>query len=101
MNIKLKRKLYTRGEKQALREIFRATKGFREFPKTGNPKDVLRFQKFIRDLNAFRITSDKKVIDRENAKTLLQNAGLTKSASEVDHIIDKYTNKRALVRLKN
>lgn len=97
--MKLKRKLYTRGEKLALKELYKATKGFKELPRTGNPKDVLRLQKLATDLKKLAV-GDSKKFDRENARKLLESANLPLSAKEVDHVIDKYTNKRALARLR-
>ena len=97
--MKLKRKLYTRGEKLALKELYKATKGFKELPRTGNPKDVLRLQKLATDLKKLAV-GDSKKFDRENARKLLESANLPLSAKEVDHVIDKYTDKRALARLR-
>lgn len=95
----VKRKLFTRGEKQALAELYKATKGFKELPRTGNPRDVLRLQKLATDLKKLSVGNSKN-FDRENAKKLLESANLPLSAKEVDHVIDKYTNKRALARLR-
>jgi len=96
--MKLKRKLYTRGEKQALLELYKATRGFKKLPKGSSPRDVLRFNKLATDIKRVSM-GDVKGFDRENAKKLLESANLPLSAKEVDHVIDKYTNKRALVRL--
>lgn len=96
--MKLKRKLYTRGEKQAFLELYKATRGFKKLPKGSSPRDVLRFNKLATDIKRLSM-GDIKGFDRENAKKLLESANLPLSAKEVDHVIDKYTNKRALVRL--
>lgn len=89
---------YTRAEKQAFLELYKATGGLRHLPKGSSPRDVHRFNKFATDLKKMSL-GDYKGFDRENAKQLLENTGLHKSASQVDKMIDKYTNKRALARL--
>lgn len=99
MILKRKLKLFTRGEKQALAELYKVTKGFKELPRTGNPRDVLRLQKLATDLKKLSVGNSKN-FDRENAKKLLESANLPLSTKEVDHVIDKYTNKRALARLR-
>lgn len=96
--MKLKRKLYTRGEKQAFLELYKATRGFKQLPKGSSPRDVIRFNKLATDIKKLSM-GDVKGFDRENAKTLLNNVGMPKSAAQVDKLIDKYSNKRALVRL--
>lgn len=89
---------FTRAEKQAFRELYKRTNGFRNLPTSSNPRDVFRFQRLTDDL--IDLSQGKvKNLDRENAKTLLKNLGLDKSAGQVDKVIDKYTNKRALARL--
>lgn len=89
---------FTRAEKQAFKELYKKTNGFRNLPTSSNPRDVFRFQKLTDDL--IDLSQGKvKDLDRENAKTLLKNLGMDKSASQVDKVLDKYTNKRALARL--
>lgn len=94
----LKQKLYTRGEKEALKQLYKKTNGFRDITKlwNGNPRDVVRFNKFASDFRNVYNTGNKKAFDRENAKELLKNLGLDKGAKEVDHVLDKYTNKKSL-----
>ena len=92
-------KRFTRGEKEAFKEIYKATGGFRHLPQGGGARDVLRFNKFATDLRQLA-EGNSKAFDRENAKGLLNNVGLTKSAGQVDKLVDKYTNKRALARLR-
>lgn len=96
----LKQKLYTRGEKEALKQLYKKTNGFRDITKlwNGNPRDVVRFNKFASDFRNVYNTGNKKAFDRENAKELLKSLGLDKGAKEVDHVLDKYTNKRAWAR---
>lgn len=96
--MKLKRKLYTRGEKQAFLELYKATRGFKQLPKGSSSRDVIRFNKLATDIKKLSM-GDVKGFDRENAKILLNNIGMPKSASQVDRLINKYSNKRALVRL--
>lgn len=93
----LRRKLFTRGQQQAFRQLYRLSRGL---PKTSNPRDVLRLKKVSNDFQRFS-RGDVKEIDIKNAKTLLTNAGYTKAAEELEGMVSKYTNKRALVRLKN
>lgn len=96
--MKLRRKLFTIGEKRAFLELYKATRGFKQLPKGSSPRDVVRFNKLATDVKRLSM-GDVKGFDRENAKTLLNNVGMPKSASQVDRLIDKYSNKRALVRL--
>lgn len=99
-------KEFTRAERAAFRELYRkslvqlptGSKGL-ALPTTNNPRDVIRYNQLAVDLRNLS-RGDKKGFNRENAKTLLNNAGLPKLAGEVDHMVDKYTNKRALARLK-
>lgn len=107
--ILLRQKTFTRGENEAFLELYKATEGFTKLPTRDKQplRDVFRFLRAGNDIKeasiGFKFRSRNKKgwsIDRDNLKTLLNNSGLTKSASEVDHVIDKYTNKRALARLR-
>lgn len=98
--MRIKQRLFTRGEKRAFRELYKATKGFKKMPKTKNPRDVLRLKRLAKDFKRYSL-GDIKNIDVDNAKELLNNAGLHQTANELEHVINKYSNKRALVRLKN
>lgn len=89
---------YTRAEKQAFLEFYKTTGGFKHLPKALKPSDTNQFNQFAVDLKKMSL-GNAKAFNRENAKTLLQNAGMPKMAGQVDKMIDKYTNKRALVRL--
>jgi hypothetical protein len=100
-------KEFTRAEKRAMRELHRkiyvpgglGNPGSFTLPQTSSTRDVLRFNKLGLDLLNLS-AGNSKSFDRKNAKTLLQNAGMPLMAGQVDHLVDKYTNKRALVRLK-
>ena len=95
-------KEFTRAEKAALKELIRKSSqnggSIYTLPKTENPRDIVRYNKLAIDLRNLS-RGNKKGFDRENAKTLLNNVGLPQLANQVDHIVDKYTNKRALARL--
>ena len=91
-------KEFTRAEKAAFREIYKATGGLRYLPKTASVRDVQRFNKLSTDLRHLSLGNSSK-FDRENAKQLLLNSNMPISASQVDSLIAKYTNKRALARL--
>jgi hypothetical protein len=95
-------KEFTRAERAAFRELIRKSSHYGgsiyALPRTENARDVVRYNKLAIDLRNLS-RGDKKGFDRENAKTLLNNAGLPQLANQVDHIVDKYTNKRALARL--
>lgn len=108
MIYKIKR--FTRAERDAWKEFYKRTyklatdkKGnvvqrLNILPGSKNPRDAVRFNRLAVDLENLS-RGDKRNFDRENAKTLLNNVGLSKLSGQLDHIVDKYTNKRALVRL--
>jgi hypothetical protein len=109
MAIVYKIKRFTRAEKEAWKEFYKKTynpvkqedgtyKRMNYLPSTNNPRDVFRFKRLGADLQNLS-KGDKSTFDREGAKILLNNAGMPKLAGQVDHIIDKYTNKKALARL--
>ena len=102
MRVIYKIKRFTRAEREAWKEFYKRTYNpsnwTNSLPFTKNTRDVLRFNKLANDLRNLS-RGDKKGFDRENAKILLSNAGMSKLSGQVDHMIEKYTNKRALVRL--
>ena len=109
MAVIYKIKRFTRAEKEAWKEFYKRTynpvkqadgtyRRMNYLPSTNNPRDVFRFKRLGADLQNLS-KGDKSTFDREGAKILLNNAGMPKLAGQVDHIIDKYTNKRALARL--
>ena len=89
---------YTRAEKQAFLELYKTTGGLKHLPKALKPSNTNQFNQFAVDLKKMSL-GNAKTFNRENAKTLFQNAGMPKMAGQIDKMIDKYTNKRALVRL--
>ena len=102
-------KRFTRAEKEAWKEVYRNLvhgdlfKGDKRnyffINNTKNPRDLFRAQKLAIDLHGLS-EGNKKGFDIQNARTLLTNAGMPKMAGQVEKLVDKYTNKRALVRLK-
>ncbi len=110
MAVIYKIKRFTRAEKEAWKDFYKRTyklatdkKGnvvqrLNILPGSKNPRDAVRFNRLAVDLGNLS-RGDKRNFDRENAKTLLNNVGLSKLSGQVDHMLDKYTNKRALARL--
>lgn len=109
MIYKIKR--FTRAERDAWKDFYKRTYKIATDRKTGkvvqrlnilpsskNPRDAVRFNRLAVDLENLS-RGDKRNFDRKNAKTLLNNVGLSKLSGQLDHIVDKYTNKRALARL--
>lgn len=86
---------FTRAEKEAFLELYKKTKGLKQLPKGVSPNRLCQFAVDLKKMSL----GNAKDFNRENAKTLFQNAGMSKMANQVDKMIDKYTNKRALVRL--
>ncbi len=86
---------FTRAEKEAFLELYKKTKGLKQLPKGVSPNRLCQFAVDLKKMSL----GNAKAFNRENAKTLFQNAGMSKMANQVDKMIDKYTNKRALVRL--
>lgn len=110
MGVIYKIKRFTRAEKAAWKDFYKKTykivtdkngnvvQRLNVLPSSKNPRDAVRFNKLAVDLGNLS-RGDKKIFDRENAKTLLNNVGLSKLSGQLDHMVDKYTNKRALARL--
>ena len=103
-------KRFTRAERNAWRDFYKKTykravdkngnvvQRLNILPSSENSRDAVRFNRLAVDLGNLS-RGDKRNFDRENAKTLLNNVGLSKLSGQLDHIVDKYTNKRALARL--
>ena len=110
MSVIYKIKRFTRAERDAWKEFYKRTykiatdrKGnvvqrLNILPGSKNPRDAVRFNRLAVDLRNLS-RGDKRNFDKENAKTLLNNVGLSKLSGQLDHMVDKYTNKRALARL--
>ena len=110
MRVIYKIKRFTRAERNAWRDFYKKTyriatdkngnvvQRLNILPSSENPRDAVRFNRLAVDLGNLS-RGDKRNFDRENAKTLLNNVGLSKLSGQVDHMLDKYTNKRALARL--
>ena len=110
MRVIYKIKRFTRAERDAWREFYKRTykiatdkngnvvQRLNILPSSKNPRDAVRFNRLAVDLGNLS-KGDKRNFDRENAKTLLNNVGLSKLSGQLDHMVDKYTNKRALARL--
>lgn len=95
----IRQKQYTRAENKALLELYKLTEGGVKLPGGSSARDMFRFNKFSGDLKNLAL-GNKKDFDIENAKELAKNIGIT-DPNIVEKMVNKYTNKRALVRLKN
>lgn len=91
-------KYYTLAEKEAFKELLQKTNGLTTLPTSKDPRDVIRFNKFARDFALYSVGKKDK-FDKENAKELLKSVGLDKYSNIVDKMVDKYSNKKALIRL--
>lgn len=92
------RKLFTRADKRALRELYKATNGFRQIPKgieNLNARDVYRFKDI-----ADQSVKGFKNIDKDQAKYLLNKAGLQHTSSDLDHLIKKYNDPKLIARYR-
>ncbi len=89
-------KIFTRQGKKAFRELLRVTEGFKKLPsgyENLSAKDIVRFRKM-----AAAAGGDYKKIDRDTAKSLLTKMGLNDTAKELDHFLDRQSNKKLVNR---
>ena len=109
-------KRFTRAEKQAFFEMYRKLHNNKYklssgndvrknipvplLPNTSHPRDVLRLNKLAIDWNNIVRGKGTKHVDFKSAKTLFQNAGMSKMANQVEKIGAKYSNVAAIDRLR-
>ena len=100
----LRQKTYTRAEREALKELLLKTRGFQRLPNGAKmtARDVNRFNYLATSAQLWAKGYKPELIKLEgpikNAKTFLEHADLGKSSKELEHVVNKYSNKRALAR---
>jgi len=93
----IKRKLFTRGEKKIIHELYNTTKGFREFPKLYKnltTRDAIRLDNITRGYY-------RGNFNPEDVQVLATHLGLPETARGGTRVLQKYTNPELIERWRN
>ena len=101
--ILLRQKLYTRQDQKVIKELHKATKGFRDLPKGYKgmaTRDYFRLGKFAEGFNTAFEKGNAKAIDWKEFETLAKHMSLPETAKGGKHLIEKYNNPELLERYR-
>lgn len=101
--ILLRQKLYTRQDQKVIKELHKATNGFRKLPegyKNLTTKDYFRLSNFAEGFNKSFERGNTKSINWDEFKTVAEHLDLPETSKGAKHLIEKYNNPKLLARYR-
>lgn len=99
----LRQRLYTFQDQRVIKELHKATNGFRKLPegfKNLTTKDYFRLSKFAEGFNKSFERGNTKSIDWEEFKIMAEHLGLPETSKGAKHLVEKYNNPKLLARYR-